>query len=175
LNPLAAWRALLDRHPFAKDVIWGFFEFGLTFIIAMLVTVGIHEWFHLEVTQYFGGDGYIIKTWWGAGVVWTTRPEYPQLVAFAGGLGVALFYGVWAFLDWHDDIEQAAALMPIICSQLCYGIVEGFFILDVPASVFRGYAKDALAIGWTVGFLIAVVLMLMWLVRLSKKYDKKGN
>ena len=171
-NPITAWRAFLDRHPFAKEMGWGFFEFVFTFLIFSFFTIAIHEWLHLSVTQYFGGDGYIIKTWYGAGVVWTIRPEYPQLVAFAGGIGVAIFYSFLAFMDWHDDIEQAAALLPIIGAQLAYGIVEGFFILDMPASTFRHYAYQALTVGWIVGFLAALIIMVMWLVRLDNKYRK---
>ncbi len=172
MNPLASWRALLDRHPFAKDVVWGFFEFGLTLLVCIWITPSIHEWVHLNVTQYFGGDGYIIKTVFGAGVVWTTQPDYPQLVAFAGGLGVAIIFSLLALRDFHDDIEQAAGYIPVICSQAAYGILEGFFIFKVSSSVFRDYAQKALAIGWTIGLLIAIIMLLVWLVRLSAKYDK---
>jgi len=71
MNPIKNW---LSRHPFFKDLTWGFFEFGLTFLIFSWFETAIHEWIHLTVTQYFGGDGYIISTFFGAGVVFTTLP-----------------------------------------------------------------------------------------------------
>jgi len=174
MNPLTLWRNFWTKHQFSRDIIWGFTEFILVFIISRFTVTGIHEWLHLWATQELGGDGYIIKSIFGAGVIWTTRPEYPMIVAFAGGVGVATIFGIRIIMDWHDDITEAAALMPIFCSQLVYGIVEGLFILDAPVT-FEKYAQTSLAVGSTNGFLIAVVMMLMWLVRLSKKYDKKSG
>ena len=172
-NPFTAWRSLLDRHPFAKDVVWGAFEFALTFLIFYWFTLAIHEWCHLSVLRYFGGDGYIIRTWFGAGIVFTSQPLYPQLVAFAGGIGIAIFYTFLCFMDWDDDIESAAALIPLICSQLAYGIVEGFFIFNVSAKTFSRYASQALTVGWVVGLILSIIVIVEWLVKLNAKYSKK--
>ena len=167
------WSEFWNKHPFSKDMVWGLTEFVVIFVIAKFTVTGIHEWLHLWATQVLGGNGYIINTIFGAGVVWTIRPEYPQLVAFAGGVGVAILFGIRIIMDLHDDITEAAALMPLFCSQLAYGIIEGFYILNVSSKVFEGYAQKALTVGGVIGILTTMVMLLYWLVRLSNKHSIK--
>ena len=144
----------------SKLIVMGVGEYVLTFLIFYAFTVALHEWFHLSVAQYFGGVGTIHKTWYGGVVKYTTSPSYPFLTALAGGIGVALFYFLLFFLDWLDDIEQAAALFPLATSQLAYGIAEGAIFPFVTLGEFYNIAQIALAIGWLVGMIPSVYWLL---------------
>lgn len=161
-----------DKHPFIRDLIWGFFEFAITFFAFAYFRHAIHEWCHLTVLQYFGGDGYIVNNIWGVGVHFTKMPTNVTAVAFAGGLGIALFYLFLMYMDWDDDPEQAAAFPPLILSQLFYGIVEGMWIFGNP-DLYNQYASIAHGLGFGVGVLVSAYLLIAWLLRLDKKYSGK--
>jgi hypothetical protein len=139
-------------------VIFSIAEYFLTLLIFYATTVPIHEWFHLEVAQFFGGDGVIVKTVYGGAMRFTSMPDGLiglTATAFAGGIGVALIYSLIASLDWLDDIEQFAAMIPLITSQLAYGLAEGIFLFSVSLQEFFDIAQIALAIGWVVGLIIS--------------------
>lgn len=162
-----------NKHPFARDVIWGFFEFGLCFMVFNYFRNAIHEWLHLGVLQYFGGDGYIVNNFFGVGVHITKLCPHMQLVAFAGGIGVAAFYALLMYMDWDDDPEQAAAFPPLILSQLFYGVTEGLWIFSMSAAEFNRVSDITYQAGWIIGFAVSIFLMVKWLVNLDKKYSKK--
>lgn len=162
---------ILSKHPFARDLIWGFFEFTATFFMLSAFKNAIHEWCHLSVLQYFGGDGYIVKSFWGVGVHFTKMPTNVTAVAFAGGLGTAAFFALLMYMDWDDDPETAAAFPPLIFSQLFYGIIEGLWIFGNPA-LFNEYAGMASSLGSGIGFAITLYLLIKWLIRLDRKYSK---
>ena len=160
-----------NKHPFARDLLWGFFEFAVTFFAFNYFRHAIHEWCHLSVLQYFGGQGYIVKSWLGIGVKFTQMPTNVTAVAFAGGIGTALFFALLMYKNWDDDPEVAAAFPPLILSQLFYGIVEGLWIFGNP-DLFNEYASMASNLGSAVGIIVTMYLLLKWLIRLSAKYDK---
>ena len=138
-------------------IIFSLAEYIITILIFYVFTVAIHEWIHLEAVYFFGGDGYIVKTAYGGAMKFTVMPTYPTITAFAGGLGVAGLYLLIMSLDWLDDIEQAAAMIPLATSQFAYGLVEGLLIFTIPFEEFFNIAQIALAIGWFVGFVISFI------------------
>ena len=164
---------MLKRDTFTKEVFWGFFEFTIILVAFKFFTHSIHEWIHLEVLQYFGGDGYIVKSLFGVGVHFTKLPTNTMATALAGGLGVALFYTLLMCLDWDDDPPAAAAFPPLILTQLTYGIIEGFYIFSMPVDDFNKITGIVWGISMVVGLLISIVLLILWLMRLNIKYSKK--
>ena len=99
---------------------------------------------------------------WGGGTISIT--SYPPeawmmtVTALAGGVGVALIFGIKMAMDLKDDYEEAYALIPLILNQLAYGIFEGFFIFNMPSSQFAAIATDIAIITFTAGFLISILL-----------------
>lgn len=160
---------LFENHLFARDLVWGFFEFIVTFLAFNYFRHAIHEWVHLQVLQRFGGQGYIVDNIFGVGVHFTKLPTNTIIVAFAGGIGVALFYTLLMYMDWDDDPETAAAFPPIILSQLFYGSVEGLWIFGNPDK-FNQYASSAHTLGFIIGLMITIYLMIKWLICLNKKH-----
>jgi hypothetical protein len=137
----------------------------------LFVQVGVHELFHLNVLRFFGGDGIIGYDLFGNGYVHFTKlpPESWMLtvVAFAGGIGMALWLGMFIWLDWHDDYEQALPLIPIFLSQLAYGIFEGFFVYSMPLDRFFEVASWIAAVTLPIGFVIS---LLLFVKNLADKY-----
>lgn len=143
----------------AVKIIFSFAEYFITLLIFYLTTIPLHEWFHLEVVRFFGGNGEIIKTVYGGAMRITSSPNGwigLTATAFAGGIGIAGLYALIASLDWLDDPEQFAAMIPLITSQFAYGIVEGIYLLTVPWENFVEIAQIALIIGWVVGIFISI-------------------
>lgn len=138
-------------------IVFSLAEYIVTILIFNAFTVALHEWMHLEVAYFFGGEGYIVKTVYGGVTKFTIMPTYPTITALAGGWGVAGLYLLLMSLDWLDDIEQAAAMIPLITSQFAYGLVEGILVFAISFEEFFNIAQIALAIGWFVGFFISVI------------------
>ena len=139
-------------------------KFAATFIMLLWCSASIHEWFHLTATQMLGGNGYIVRSLFhgGGSVKFTVVPSDPTLVAFAGGLGVALVFGILMLLDWIAfDTSGAAAILPIVLSQLGYGIVEGLFFFNMTRSQFNDISLPVMVICYGVGLVISLV----WVVR----------
>ena len=108
-------------------------EYVVCFMLYTWFTVPLHEWIHLEVLKWLGGDGYIIKTWYGGAVIFTKPPSNPTIVALAGGLGVAILYALIFYWDYYDgDWEEAGAVLPQLFSQLFYGVFEASYIYTMP-------------------------------------------
>ncbi|GAG57232.1 unnamed protein product, partial [marine sediment metagenome] len=100
----------------------------------------------------------------------TVIPSNPDLVAYSGGLGVALIFGIIMLLDWTShDIAGAAAIFPVFLSQFCYGIVEGSMFFHFPRSVFKDVGMIVMLICYTVGLLVSIV----WLINdVLDRYDE---
>jgi len=151
-----------------RDFLMSMAEYVTCFMIFYLVRIGVHEWFHLETAILFGGEGYIIKTFFGALTVFTKMPRHPTVVAFAGGLGLGAIFFALAYWDWHDwDIEECAALLPHAFSETAYGIFEGLFLpimgfwgAKLTIEQFLQYASIIGLAGWLVGLLIGWYLWL---------------
>jgi len=90
----------------------------------IMITVGVHEYFHLAVLRLLGGDGYIRLTWWGGYVVIEVMPEHHLwLVYLSGGFLTAVIFfilGMW----FENELEERAAALPHFLSQLGYGVCE---------------------------------------------------
>lgn len=148
--------------PLFKNLIESMFEYVITVVAFLCVSVGIHELFHLKVLQFFGGNGYISIDIWGNG--WMTFTQYPPeqwmmtVVALAGGVGIAIFYSILMFMDIKDDYESAYAFLPLIINQLAYGIFEGFFIFKMSKEQFASIAGDIAVVTFIFGFLLSMIL-----------------
>ena len=145
-----------------KSFIYSLTEYVLSFMFFYLITVAIHEYIHLKVLQYFGGNGVIGIGMWGGGFVNITKyPAQPWMltpVALSGGLGIAMLFTIKMAMDLKDDYEEAYALIPLILNQLAYGIFEGFFIFNMPKSEFTSIALDIAVITFVAGFLLSIIL-----------------
>jgi hypothetical protein len=139
-------------------------EFVTCFILYFWLTLAIHEFLHLNVLRWLGGDGHIILTSYGGAMVYDVVSPNPYsgiLVGLAGGVGVAAIYAVLALWNWKDaDFEEWAALIPIAAMQLGYGIYEVVFLKILP---FETYIANAW-IPSIVGFVIVAVPTLWILV-----------
>jgi len=135
-----------------KKALESIAEFATCFILYYWLTVGIHEYLHLSVLRWLGGDGHIVLTYYGGAMVFDKMSTVPYgflLTSLAGGIGVALIYGVFALWNWKDgDIEEWAALLPISAMQLGYGIYEGIFLSILPFQTFLDYAWIPTIIGF---------------------------
>lgn len=154
-----------------KQLIFSIVKYILTFVIFYWAMAGIHEWFHLVALRALGGDGYVVSTWFGGGVEFTKWPTNPDLVAYVGGLGVALIYGITMIFDWLSyDTPGSAALFPIVTAQATIGILEGMFIMHVPRAMYQSISTGGFVVSLGIGFVIS----LFWLINdLLKQYDKK--
>ncbi len=134
-------------------------EFVTCFIIYFGMTIAIHEVMHLNVLRFLGGDGHIILTGYGALMVVDIQSSNPWssiLIGLAGGIGVALIYGVLALWNWNDaEYEEWAALIPISAMQLGYGVYEAVFLSILPFETFLAYAWVPAIICFTIVFVPA--------------------
>jgi len=122
-----------------------------------------HDWIHLQLLRYFGGDGYIIMTWYGGCVVFTQEPTHPTIVTLGGGIIVATLYGIKAYWNYVSlDWEELAALLPHIGGQLFYGVFEGLYIYTMPFSEYLKWAGLVQRIGFLLGSLVSVYILLKW-------------
>jgi len=145
-----------------RQMLFSIAEYVTCFIIFYFVRLPVHEWLHLDVARLFGGDGYIIKTIWGALTVFTKMPRHPTVVAFAGGLGLGAIFLILAYWDWHDwDFEEFAALLPHAFSEVSYGTFEGLFLpvmgffgTKLTMEQFIQYGTIIGLAGWIIGLLI---------------------
>jgi len=151
-----------------RDFLMSMAEYVTCVIIFYFVRLPVHEWFHLEVARLFGGDGYIIKTFWGAATIFTKMPTHVTIVALAGGLGLGTLFLILAYWDWHDwDIEEFSALLPHALSEVSYGTFEGLFLpvlgffgTKLTMEQFLQYASIIGVAGWIVGLLIGWYILL---------------
>jgi len=151
-----------------RQMLFSIAEYVTCFMVFYLVRLGVHEFFHLEVAILFGGDGYIIKTFWGASTVLTKMPTHPTVVAFAGGLGLGTIFFILAYWDWCDwDFEECSALLPHAFSETAYGIFEGLFLpvmgfwgTKLTIEQFIQYGSIISLTGWIIGLLLGLYLWL---------------
>jgi hypothetical protein len=135
-------------------------DFLLCFILYWSFSVIIHEYIHLEVLRYFGGDGYIKLGFISAYVQFTTPPTQPFIVALSGGIGLAILYSILAYRNWANfDPEEYSSLLPIISAQLFYGFFEAFFIYTMPLSQFADISQVIFLIGMLIGLVPAIWIM----------------
>jgi hypothetical protein len=143
-------------------------EYIICLLLYTFFTAPLHEWLHLTTLRRLGGDGYIIQTWWGAETVFTKTPTNPTLVALAGGIGVAILYALIFYWDYYDgDLEEASAVLPLIGSQLAYGIFEALFVYTMPLGQYIYWATIISNIGWATGFIISLNLLIQRLTSLG--------
>ena len=148
-------------------------KFATFFVVFWAVMTPLHEWFHLLLLRSFGGNGYIIKTWYGAAVNWTTQPTNHFIaIAYIGGIGVALVYVAMLAWCWYDPFlpELAAALFPWVSGQLAYGIFEGMYEFSMPSAQYISLGGLVFQIGVIIGLLPAIALMaLQFANKISEK------
>jgi len=144
-----------------KQLFISIAEYAFCLTIFLFVDTGIHEWSHLTILRLLGGDGYIIKTPFGAGVVWTQMPTHPLgplIVSFGGGIGAAIIMLIIIIWDLWDDVEEAAAAFPIFTRNLVYGIYEGLFILNTPRDVYIQNGMVISNLAFVVGVGLGILL-----------------
>jgi hypothetical protein len=146
-----------------KSALGSIAEYGTCLILYYWLTVGIHEYLHLSVLRWLGGDGHIILTPYGGAMLIDKMSAVPYsylLTSLAGGIGVALIYGLLALWNWKDgDIEEWAALLQISAMQLGYGIYEGIFLNILPFQTYLDYAWIPSIIGFGI-----VAVPSLWLL-----------
>jgi hypothetical protein len=139
-------------------------EYIICLLLYTYFSTPIHEWLHLNILRWLGGEGYIVQTWWGAEVIFTKQPSNPTLVALAGGIGVAILYFLIFYWDYYDgDLEEASAVLPLIGSQLTYGIFEALFVYRMPLGEYIFWGGLVSGIGWAIGFLVSLKFIVKWL------------
>lgn len=152
-----------------KDFFLSIAEYATCLLIFWAVTIPIHEFAHLQVLRWLGGNGHIIITWYGAAVVFTKQPTNPFLTALAGGISVVAIYAILFFWDWVDgDYEEAVSLLPFIFSQFLYGLLEAFFIFSMPFGIFHKWASVVMTAGIVTGTLIG--LYILWRVKWKEPF-----
>ncbi len=132
-------------------------EFAACYMLYNFLTVGTHEWIHLRVLKWLGGDGYIQATMFGGECVVTKLPEHGLwLFYLSGGLMTGLIMLALALLEWMDrDYEKYAALQLCAWPQLTYAVFECLFP-DLPLLQYLWWSPLALAAGDAVGGLFAI-------------------
>ena len=146
-----------------KNALASVAEYATCLVLYYWLTVGIHEYLHLNVLRWLGGDGHIILTYYGGAMVFDKMSPISYsflLTSLAGGIGVAAIYGLLALWNWKDgDIEEWAALLPISAMQLGYGVYEGIFLSILPFQTFLDYAWIPTIIGFGI-----VAVPTVWLL-----------
>jgi hypothetical protein len=149
-----------------KNLLLSIIEYAVCFFLYTWFTTPIHEWCHLTLLKWYGGDGYIIKTWYGAGVVFTKPPTNPTIVALAGGIGVAILYALIFYWDYYDgDWEEAGAVLPPLFSQLFYGIFEALYVYTMPFQEYLKWGGILTTAGWTIGFILGLTMLFKKLIK----------
>ena len=138
-------------------------EFVTCFVVYFGLTVPIHEFLHLNVLRMLGGEGHIILTGYGALMkvdTYSSNPYSSLFIGLAGGIGVALIYGLLALWNWNDaEFEEWAALIPIAAMQLGYGIYEAVFVGILPLNTFIAYSWIPASISFAI-----VALPALWIL-----------
>lgn len=112
-------------------VLSSIYDFMVCFLLYNVAfPIPLHEFLHLSVLRWCGGDG-VIQIFPGAVVTIPTKnPTTPHgilLSAFSGGLGVGLIY--FLMLSREDEIEERLAILPQMFAQTSYGMFEGLYFL----------------------------------------------
>ena len=140
-------------------------EFLVHYLVYAFITVGLHEYFHLQTLRLLGGDGYIRLTWMGGYCVAEVLPKHGiWLWYLSGGLFTAL---VLFLLSWfmENEIEEKAAVLPFIFEQIGYGFYEMLFITRLSSSDYIRYAMILNPILHFTGFAIGLYLLLRKMIR----------
>jgi len=154
----------------AKRIALSIAEYAACYIIFTIMTVPMHEWVHLVVARMLGGDGYIVATPFGALTVLTKIPEHFYLVAFSGGIFTAIVYLILFIWDVHDnDVEEYCSIIPLITSQLGYGVFEGMFVASMPMDAFISWGTVVLIVCWGIGMLASLCTLIYHLRQIVLK------
>jgi len=152
-----------------KEILLSIAEYTIYFALFMYFTTPIHEWVHLQLLRFLGGDGYIVMTWYGASVIFTRQPSHPTIVALGGGIAAAFFYSLKAYWNYISmDWEELAALLPHIGGQLFYGIFEGLYIYTMPFSECLKWASIVQSVGFMLGLLVSLYVILKWWIEIAE-------
>lgn len=109
-----------------RPTLFKILSFTFVYLIFWLMTLPIHEFGHLVVLRWLGGDGYIKLMPHGAAVFPTAWPESLNriiAVAFMGGGSVFILYMILA-LRPGQDIDDKFALMTNAFAQGIYAFCE---------------------------------------------------
>lgn len=127
----------------------------------------LHEWLHLTVGEFFGGEGIILHTSYGGSVHYTVQPSHFGFDALIGGVGVASIYTALLIVLWFNrdawNPEIIAALMPCVTMQLGYGVFEGVFLTRLQHATYIYYGGIVSIVCFTVGAVPALILFFMQL------------
>jgi len=128
----------------------------------MLITAGMHEFFHLTLLKLLGGEGYIGLSFWGAYIIPERMPPRGAWIALlGGGFLTALtltILGLW----FENEPEEKAAVLPHILTQITYGICEALIWPILPISKFILITN---IITFTLFILGSIIGIARWLLR----------
>jgi len=145
-----------------NSVLISILKYASYFAVYYLIRTPVHEWIHLYVGSFFGGEGYIIPALWGATTVFTRSPSNTAVTYFSGGLGVGGVYMLLIYWRWRErNFEECAALFPHSFSEFSYGLFEGLYLPSggligdlYTLNEYVGVSVMVAVAGWTVGLLV---------------------
>lgn len=125
-------------------------------LIFLVLNICLHEYAHIQVLQFFGGEGYVKYTLLSGYTQVTVIPSYEHwyiLTALAGGsVVVAIYYILDSVIV---EADTSIALRLVIGNQLPYAIMEGLGLNLLPIT------NVAVACG--------MILAVIWCIPLFKK------
>lgn len=171
---------------FDKRLLQAIFRVGkyiATFLAFYFFAMPIHEWGHLQMCMWLGGEGYITRkaTLFGDinGMFFTTLPTIPNpetamlLVSFAGGLSVVILFSLVFIFDYRSgDIIGAMAILPTLTKQLIYGIVEGA-CYNMSIWQFYNIGTIATTLGFSIGLVISIWIVINYIADDLYRGEKK--
>jgi len=139
-----------------------------------LLSVGMHEFYHLAVLKLLGGEGYIRLTLWGGYVTPELAPAWGMwIVLLSGGSLTALtlaILGLW----FEDEVEERAAVLPHITTQLGYGVCEALLWPRLPRRHFIILMNIIAFSCFLLGGIIGILNLLRGMEKRGGKVQREG-
>ena len=131
-------------------------KFMISATVCGVLSLYIHEVFHLCILKVLGGNGFIKFTGFIGRCTITKMPSNLFLVALAGGVGCGLTYLLFAWLSYRKRLwESYAAFTSVALSQLFYGVYEATCITRIPMDQYRLWLWVVMIAGFFVGFYLS--------------------
>lgn len=148
-----------------------------TFLAFYFISTPLHEWGHLLMCSYLGGECYIERRTTLAGTynltVFVKDPSSMFLFSLAGGITVAVVFSLIYLFDWYsNDVIGAMAILPSITRQLVYGITEGV-CYNMKFYQFVNIGSIATTLGFMVGLSISLWVTVNYIANDLYKGEKK--
>lgn len=117
-------------------------------LVFALMSLPVHEFFHLWTLQLLGGDGVITFSWAQGYTHCLIPPCHNTVVDLAGGiLTAALFLSIWVW-TWRSktlfDTNLETAMFTVAIGHLAYA----------PTELFSGWGLAAFGVGFAIAGLV---------------------